>query len=131
MGLGFLVFSLKNRIKNRTGPVRIELVSCPVRLIFYKNTVIRFGWFFKSKPNWTEPWTPLASPLFPSFLLLVAPLFTLHVNSGEFLYCFSRLDSAGLYQIIFFHTTRHLIFFKTNWGEWYVVWSSYNKTIRA
>jgi hypothetical protein len=55
MGLGFLVFSLKNRIKNRTGPVRFEPVSGPVRLIFYKNTVIRFGWFFESKPNRTEP----------------------------------------------------------------------------
>jgi len=53
-----------------------------------------------------------ASPLFPSFLLLVAPLFTLHVNSEEFLHCFYRLDSAGLDQIIFFHTTRRLIFFQ-------------------
>ena len=40
---------------NRTGPVRFELVFGPVRLIFSKINVIRFGWFFESKPNRTEP----------------------------------------------------------------------------
>jgi hypothetical protein len=57
MGLGFPVFSLKK--PDLTEPDRFEPVSGPVRLIFYKNTVIRFGWFFESKPNRTEPWTPL------------------------------------------------------------------------
>jgi len=38
---------------NRTGPVRFELVFGPVRLIFSKINVIRFGWFFESKPNRT------------------------------------------------------------------------------
>jgi hypothetical protein len=47
-GLGFPVFSKKTGF-NRTGPVRFEPVSGPVRLIFTKNTKIRFGWFFKSK----------------------------------------------------------------------------------
>jgi hypothetical protein len=54
MGLGFPVFCKKTGF-NRTGPVRFEPVFGPVRLIFYKITVIRFGWFFKSKPNRTEP----------------------------------------------------------------------------
>jgi hypothetical protein len=53
MGLGFPVFSLKK--PDLTEPDRFEPVSGPVRLIFYKNTVIRFGWFFESKPNRTEP----------------------------------------------------------------------------
>jgi hypothetical protein len=45
MGLSFPVFSQKTGF-NRTGPVQFEPVSSPVRLIFYKNTVIQFGWFF-------------------------------------------------------------------------------------
>jgi len=54
MGLGFPVFYQKTGF-NQTGPVWFEPVFGPVRLIFYKITVIRFGWFFKSKPNRTEP----------------------------------------------------------------------------
>jgi len=53
-GLGFPVFSKKTGF-NRTRPVRFESVSGPVQLIFTKNTKIRFGWFFKSKPNRTKP----------------------------------------------------------------------------
>jgi len=36
-----------------TEPVQFEPVFCPVRLIFHKINVIRFGWFFESKPNRT------------------------------------------------------------------------------
>ena len=48
---------------NRTGPIWFEPVSGPVRLIFDKNTVIRFGWFFGSKPNRTVN-TPNHATLF-------------------------------------------------------------------
>jgi hypothetical protein len=45
---------------NRTGPVQFELVFGPVRLIFSKINVIRFGWFFESKPNRTVN-TPISN----------------------------------------------------------------------
>ena len=54
-GLGFPVFSKKTGF-NRTGPVRFEPVSGPVRLLFIKHTEIRFGWFFESKPNREHPY---------------------------------------------------------------------------
>jgi hypothetical protein len=38
-------FALKTGF-NRTRPVRFEPVFGPVRLIFHKINVIRFGWFF-------------------------------------------------------------------------------------
>jgi hypothetical protein len=52
MGLGFQFFPKK---PNLTEPDRFGLNRFPVRLIFIKNTEIRFGWFFESKPNRTEP----------------------------------------------------------------------------
>jgi hypothetical protein len=55
MGLGFLVFYQKKIGFNRTEQFRFEPVFGPVRLIFHKIYVIRFGWFFESKPNRTEP----------------------------------------------------------------------------
>jgi hypothetical protein len=51
MGLGFPVFFLKK--PDLTEPDRFEPVSGSVRLIFYKQIIIRFGWFFESKPNRT------------------------------------------------------------------------------
>jgi hypothetical protein len=58
-GIRFPGFLPKKNGCNRTGPVRFEPVFGPVRLIFHKINVIRFGWFFESKPNRTEPWTLL------------------------------------------------------------------------
>jgi hypothetical protein len=58
MGLGFPVFFSKKTGFNRTGPVRFEPVFGPVRLAFYKITVIRFGWFFslnRTEPNREHP----------------------------------------------------------------------------
>jgi hypothetical protein len=52
MGLGFPVFCKKTRF-NQTGPVRFEPVFGSIQLIFHKINVIRFGWFFESKPNRT------------------------------------------------------------------------------
>jgi len=45
-GIRFPGFFAKKTGFNRTGPVRFETVFGPVRLAFYKITVIRFGWFF-------------------------------------------------------------------------------------
>jgi hypothetical protein len=49
MGLGFPVLCQKNR------SVRFEPDFGPIRLIFHKTNITRFGWFFKSKPNRTKP----------------------------------------------------------------------------
>jgi hypothetical protein len=54
-GIRFPGFLPKKTGFNRTGPVRFEPIFGPVRLIFHKINVIRFGWFFESKPNRTEP----------------------------------------------------------------------------
>jgi len=51
MGLGFPVSCQKTRF-NRTDRFS-EPVFGPVRLIFHKINIIRFGWFFESKPNRT------------------------------------------------------------------------------
>ena len=45
-GIRFLGFFALKTGFNRTGPVRFEPVFGPVRLIFHKINVIRFGWFF-------------------------------------------------------------------------------------
>jgi hypothetical protein len=52
-GIRFPGFLPKKTGFNRTGPVRFEPIFGPVRLIFHKINVIRFGWFFESKPNRT------------------------------------------------------------------------------
>ena len=40
---------------DRFGLNRFSVRFEPVRLIFHKINVIRFGWFFEFKPNRTEP----------------------------------------------------------------------------